>query len=243
MLARFATGAVFNSDCRGGGRESNSRYLPFMVQMASYLLDQGNQNPNQQCRTMAKSISTYLSNSSPTTSSTPTMGSRLTSAAVPTEETVQFMMVNSLLSSSYEEWVQHRPSFLQRGIYHAYMQHKHSSSSDLAESDKLFAVVQPMLVYTGLIEQLQRFFKVNKRSQAKEEAGVERWVVVMRERMVNIREMVGFSDDMVEWLDDMTAACDLQEAFDVMGALEDVLSHGFTQCEDFVRAAIAMEKS
>lgn len=123
------------------------------------------------------------------------------------------------------------------------MQQKHGSSSDFAESDKLFTAVQPMLVYTGLIEQLQRFFKVNKRSQAKEVAGLERWEVVMRERMLNIREMVGFSDEMLEWLDDMTTASDLQEAFDVMGALEDVFSHGFTQCEDFVRAAIASGKS
>ncbi|KAJ1697807.1 hypothetical protein LUZ63_006319 [Rhynchospora breviuscula] len=245
MLARFATGASFNCDSRGGGRESNSRYLPFMVQMASYLLDQGNPNPGQQRRTMAKTISTYLANNSASSiAASPPIGvSRLTSAAAPTEETVQFMMVNSLLSNSYEEWVQHRTSFLQRGIYHAYMQHKHNSSSDLAESKKLFTVVQPMLVYTGLIEQLQRFFKVNKRSQAKEEAGLEMWEVVMRERMVNIKEMVGFSDEMLEWLDDMTTASDLQEAFDVMGALGDVFSHGFTQCEDFVRAAIASGKN
>jgi E3 ubiquitin-protein ligase UBR4 len=242
MLARFATGASFNSDSRGGGRESNSRYLLFMVQMASYLLDQGNSNPSQQRRTMAKTISTYLSNCT-STGSSPVVGSRLLSPAAPTEETVQFMMVNSLLSNSYEEWMQYRPSFLQRGIYHAHMQQKHSSSSDFAESEKLFTIVQPMLVYTGLIEQLQRFFKVNKRSQAKEEAGLEQWEVVVREKMLNMREMVGFSDEMLEWLDDMTTASDLQEAFDVMGALGDVFSHGFTRCEDFVRAAIASGKS
>ncbi|KAJ3693241.1 hypothetical protein LUZ60_008721 [Juncus effusus] len=235
MLARFATGASFSGDARGGGRESNSRFLPFMIQMASYLLNHGNPNSIQQRRSMAKSVSSYLSSSSSSSSTS------RSSPVQTTEETVQFMMVNSLLSNSYEDWVRHRPSFIQRGIYHAYMQRKNSSSSTdlLTDSEKLFSLIQPMLVYTGLIEQLQRFFKVNKKLEVKEEGlGLERWEVVMRERMGQMREMVGFSKEMVEWLKEMMTSADLQEAFDVMGALEDVFSKGFKSCEDFVKAAI-----
>ncbi|CAB4274694.1 unnamed protein product [Prunus armeniaca] len=179
MLARFATGASFSAESRGGGRESNSRFLPFMIQMARHLLDQG--NPSQR-HTMAKSVSTYLTSSSldsrpSTPEKQPSLGS---------EETVQFMMVNSLLSESHESWVQHRRAFLQRGIYHAYMQHTHgrsagrtsssssplvkiesgntsqSPSAEIGGADELLSVIRPMLVYTGLIEQLQRFFKVQK---------------------------------------------------------------------------------
>ena len=278
MLARFATGASFSTDSKGGGRESNSRLLPFMIQMACYLLDQGSSNNQQQRRSMAKSVSAYLS-SSPAPSDSPTRPSSSSlsparSSAGPSAETVQFMMVSSLLSESYEDWCQHRPAFLQRGIYHAYMQHKHGrstlrlssdsssspstpikpdegSSTDPNDGSKLFAIVQPMLVYTGLVEQLQQFFKLSKGSgtaAAKKEldgdsGGLERWEVVMKEKLVNVKEMVGFSKDLLAWLEDMTSAADLQEAFDVMGALGDALSGGFSRCEDFVQAAILAGKS
>nr|CAD1839406.1 unnamed protein product [Ananas comosus var. bracteatus] len=133
------------------------------------------------------------------------------------------------------------------------------SSADSADAKKLFALVQPILVYTGLIEQLQQFFKLGNSSSSSsssssstapgEEAGssgsgsLERWEVVMKERMVNMKEMVGFSKEMLDWLEDMTTAADLQEAFDVMGVLRDVLSGGFSRCEDFVHEAILAAKS
>ncbi|WOK95227.1 auxin transport protein BIG [Canna indica] len=273
MLARFATGALFSTDCKGGGKESNSHFLPFMIQMASYLLDQG--GSNQQRRAMAKSIAAYLSNASSTSdtlrASSSLPGSRSSSSA--SDETVQFMMVNSLLSESYEDWLQHRPAFLQRGIYYAYMQHKHGrstlrfsdsasrvkrsdegSSMDMNDANKLFSIVQPMLIYAGLIEQLQQFFKHNKRrntttssestgGEGGNTSGLEKWEITMKERLVNMKEMLRFSEDLLSWLKDMTTATDLQEAFDIMGALGDVLSGGASQCEDFVRAAMLSDKS
>lgn len=275
MLARFATGASFSTDCKGGGRESNSRFLPFMIQMASFLLDQGSPN-QQQRRAMAKSVAACLSNASPTYDSPGRLSSSLPGArSGSSEETIQFMMVNSLLSESYEDWLQHRPTFLQRGIYHAFMQHKHGrstlrlssessasvvksdegSSTDLNDSKKLFAIIQPMLVYAGLIEQLQQFFKVNQASSGASSKGLsggdegdsgnglERWEIVMKERLVNMKEMVGFSKEMLSWLEDMTSATDLQDAFDVMGVLGDALSGGFSRCEDFVHAAVLAGKS
>lgn len=268
MLARFATGASFSAESRGGGRESNARFLPFMVQMARHLLDQG--SPSQR-RTLAKSISTYLTSA--------TMDVRpSTPGAQSSEETVQFMMVNSLLTESYESWCQHRRAFLQRGMYHAYMQHNHSRStsrvsssssttpvkiesgetaispSEPAAGDELLSIVRPMLVYTGLIEQLQLFMKVKKSESAKaegaskvpeddESGGLEAWEVVMKERLLNVKEMVGFSKELLSRLDEMNSACDLQEAFDIIGVLADVLSGGTKDCEEFVRAAINVGKS
>ncbi|XP_022962536.1 auxin transport protein BIG [Cucurbita moschata] len=259
MLARFATGASFSAESRGGGRESNSRFLPFMIQMARHLLDQG--SPSQRS-TMAKSVSTYLSSS--TVDSRPLSPVPQPSAA--TEETVQFMMVNSLLSESYESWLLHRRAFLQRGIFHAYMQHTHSQSTsrssvsssnpntEAEEANDLLTTIRPMLVYTGLIQQLQHFFKVKKSasiaSSAKEGTSattteeesetrnLEGWEVVMKERLDNVREMMGFSKELLTWLDEMNLASDLQEAFDVIGVLADVLSGGISRCEDFVHAAI-----
>uniref|UniRef100_A0A5B7A7H0 Putative auxin transport protein BIG n=1 Tax=Davidia involucrata TaxID=16924 RepID=A0A5B7A7H0_DAVIN len=272
MLARFATGASFSADSRGGGKESNSRFLPFMIQMARHLLDQG--NPSQR-HTMAKSIATYLSSSSLDSKSSTASG---TQSSVGTEETVQLMMVNSLLLESYDSWLQHRRAFLVRGIYHTYMQHTHGRSTHRASSNQLsvvrsdsgstsgspkketggvndiLTIIQPILVYTGLIEQLQRFFKVKKPSisavvqaegSSKDAEGedddggrLEGWEVVMKERLLNVRDMVGLSRELLSWLEDMTSAGDLQEAFDVIGVLADVLSGGFASCEDFACSAI-----
>nr|GMC67386.1 auxin transport protein BIG [Ipomoea batatas] len=268
MLARFATGASFSKDCRGGGKESNARFLPFMIQMARHLLD----HDSSQRHTMAKSISTYLA--SPTSESKNPTASGTPPSAAGTEEAVQFMMVSSLLSESYESWLQHRFAFLQRGIYHAYMQRTHGgsmqrfspnlsgstsgSSSETSGSNDLLSIIQPMLVYTGLIEQLQRFFKVKKSSSTAttqtqgtskdmegedESKKLEAWEMVMKERLVNVKEMVGFSKELLSWLDDMISAADLQEAFGILGVLSDVLSGGVTSCEDFVRAAIDSGKN
>ncbi|KAL9261274.1 Auxin transport protein BIG-like protein, partial [Drosera capensis] len=277
MLARFATGASFSADSRGGGKESNSKFLPFMIQMGRHLLDQG--SPSQR-RTMARTVSTFLSSPSLDSKPSPVTGTP-PSASAGTEETVQFMMVNSLLSESYESWLQHRRAFLQRGIYHAYMQHFHGRStsrtlsspitpgstqsmtssstsatpSKATSSSELLSMVQPMLVYTGLIEQLQQFFKLKKptgaTSTSKQQTeteddsanSLEEWEVVMKERLLNVREMVGFSKELLSWLDDMTSAVDLQEAFDIIGVLAVVLSGGVSSCEEFVHAAIKMGKS
>ncbi|KDP24330.1 hypothetical protein JCGZ_25626 [Jatropha curcas] len=275
MLARFATGASFSLESRGGGRESNSRFLPFMIQMACHLLEQG--SPTQR-RSMAKTVSSYITSSS--LDSKPL--TPVTQPAAGTEETVQFMMVNSLLSESYESWLQHRRSFLQRGIYHAYMQHTYgrsttrasststgmvriesgstsrSPATETGDSDELLSIVRPMLVYTGLIEQLQHFFKVKKSSnvasvkaqgtpmgseEEDENGSLEPWEVIMKERLLNVKEMVGFSKELISWLDEMNSATDLQEAFDIIGVLADVLPGGVGRCEDFVQAAINAGKS
>ncbi|GMH20638.1 hypothetical protein Nepgr_022479 [Nepenthes gracilis] len=279
MLARFATGASFSVDCKGGGKESNSKFLPLMIQMACHLLNQGSPSHRQ---TMARTVSMYLTSAA--------LDSRPAAAVATqpspgTEETVQFMMVSSLLSESYESWLQHRHAFLQRGIQHAHMQHSRgrstprgssspvtlgdasasttgsSTSGASVSSNDLLLIIQPMLIYTGLIEQLQQFLKIGNpastaptsseeapRQPEGEEAGsgggsLEGWELVMKEKLLNVREMVGFSKELLSWLEDITSASNLQEAFDIIGVLADVLSRGFSSCEDFVNAAINTGKS
>ncbi|XP_051119264.1 auxin transport protein BIG [Andrographis paniculata] len=264
MLARFATGASFSTDCRGGGKESNSKFLPFMIQMARHLLDHDSSHRSN----LAKSIATYLS--SPMTTESKISMSPGAQPPSGTEETVQFMMVSSLLSEPYESWVQHRRGFLQRGIYHAYMQ-RHGriqrSSAAVATapgisggsgsgSDDLLKTIQPMLVYTGLIEQLQSYLKARKSwsgvgvgvgsaaSEGDEESKkVEAWEIVMKERLLDVREMVAFSKELLSWLEDMNSATDFMECFDIIGALADVLGSGHKTCEDFVYASINLGKS
>eukprot|EP00246_Nothoceros_aenigmaticus_P013242 TRINITY_DN4479_c0_g3_i1.p1 TRINITY_DN4479_c0_g3~~TRINITY_DN4479_c0_g3_i1.p1 ORF type:complete len:905 (+),score=186.28 TRINITY_DN4479_c0_g3_i1:47-2716(+) len=231
MLGRFATRASFSVDSKGGGRESNSRLLPFMIQMARHLLDQGGSSQRRiQARTLALYISPSPSNLPdtagesiaglrPATPTTPP-ASRSGAGTGSSEETVLFMMVQSLLLQSLNDWLQYRRIFLQRGIVHAYVQHKQGRSvlphasplnpashtpspsrnppsapgsesvtgSSAAESSvprqsvsvsensmdgeartvssgneisrsQLFMVLHPMLVYIGLVDRMQHYFK------------------------------------------------------------------------------------
>lgn len=310
MLARFATGSSFSVDSKGGGRESNSRLLPFMVQMARHLLDQGGAS---QRRGQAKALATYLSPPAapdslesgfkPSTPPTPTRAGSI-------DESVQFMMVQSLLLQSLEDWQHHRRTFLQRAVLHAYVQYKNgrsllpttslpsplSSSTrnsfdfvsnlvspetkqrssrsseepkdeiriNLISREQLFTVVQPMLVFVGLVDQMQQFLKgggggiVKVRDVAADKddrksshaaadgtkddgsvhCGIEAWETSLKDRLHDVGAILGFAKDMLEWLEEMQGAQDIQEALDVMGALGDALT-GSKSCEDFVRDAIA----
>ncbi|EFJ36504.1 hypothetical protein SELMODRAFT_404572 [Selaginella moellendorffii] len=290
MLGRFATGASFSVDSKGGGKESNSRLLPFMVQMAGHLLDQ--QGPSQR-RVLAKSLQTFLQASPPETDATTTPVSRtISSPGTParSNETVQYMMVQSLLLQSHDEWQQHRKTFLQRGAVHAYMLHKQGFSSfclDIAipsgqepdrvcselqpaadikrtassgglqatstpslSSEQLFIILQPMLVFIGIIDQLQRFFKSRSGSAVSSGSsssaggttndGTEAWEATMKEKLRDVSAMLAFSKDLLEWLEDMQSSADLQEALDVMGALGDAFSAGFSSCDEFFRDALGL---
>lgn len=296
MLSRFATGSSFSIDSKGGGRESNSRLLPFMIQMARHLLDQGGAS---QRRSQGKALAAYLSPSS--TSDTLDSGFKPSTPPTPQragsiDESVQFMMVQSLLLLSLEDWQHHRRTFLQRAVLHAYVQYKNGRSLlpttslpsplpssrnsfdfasnlvspeskrseepkdeiriNLISREQLFTVVQPMLVYVGLVDQMQQFLKggsvkvrdvVEKEDRKLESikdegsvhCGIELWETSLKDRLRDVGPILGFAKDMLEWLEEMQGARDIQEALDVMGALGDALTGIHKSCEDFVRDAIA----
>jgi E3 ubiquitin-protein ligase UBR4 len=288
MLGRFASNTSFSVDSKGGGRESNSRLLPFMLQMACHLLDQGEAS---QYRVQAKTLAATLSSTAMSDSNEGGLGFKPSTPTTPqrgaSEESVQFMMVQSLLLLSLDDWLCHRRTFLQRGLAHSYAQYKQGQlgipspktyldfssvkASPAAESkaldgqcyesknsalsqEHLFKVIQPMLVYVGLVEQTQRFLKSSSSKareveakmmdECKEEGaatriGIESWEVTMKERVRDVSTMLVFAKEILEWVEEMQGASDVQEALDIMGVLGDVLSGSCTSCEDFVRNAIA----
>jgi E3 ubiquitin-protein ligase UBR4 len=130
----------------------------------------------------------------------------------------------------------------------------YESKNSALSQEHLFKVIQPMLVYVGLVEQTQRFLKsssskareveVKIMDECKEEGaatriGIESWEVTMKERVRDVSTMLVFAKEILEWVEEMQGASDVQEALDIMGVLGDVLSSSCTSCEDFVRNAIA----
>ncbi|KAK6928056.1 E3 ubiquitin ligase UBR4, C-terminal [Dillenia turbinata] len=128
-----------------------------MIQMARHLLDQ--RSPTQR-RTTPKNVSTYLA-SSASESKSSTLGVQ-PSVGIGTKEncSIHVGCIRSCQNIT-ELWLQPNRSFLQRGIYHVYMQRP---GSEIGSADNILSIVRPKLVYTGLIEQLQQFFKVRKPS-------------------------------------------------------------------------------
>ncbi|KAI5072138.1 hypothetical protein GOP47_0012244 [Adiantum capillus-veneris] len=257
MLARFATGASFSTDSKGGGKESNSRLLPFMLQMACHLYDQGGVS---QKRLQSKALATYLN--TPSLQEITPSGSKSSTGSGPqrlgaVDETVQFMMFkhgrSSLAASPVASAAAPTRSSAESLNSTSFSKPVEDDlQSGAMDNKQLFTVVQPMLIYTGLVDQLQHYLKLGPvRTQAcgsvqedhsKGEGGsvhaaLEPWEVAMKERLRDIKAMLGFSNKLLEWLDEMQRAEDLQEAFDVMGALGDALA-GHSSCEEFIIDAI-----
>ncbi|KAL5723156.1 RING-type E3 ubiquitin transferase [Ranunculus cassubicifolius] len=218
MLGRFSTRESF----KGGDIERNSRFLPFMIQMGRYLVEQESSSQRQ---SMSNAISTCLT------------------LYTTQPNHLQVMMVNSLLMESYESWSTHRPAFLKRGIELAHMQHKNKQplfSEPLAASEKSGAQTnfcsKPMLVYIGLIEQLQRFFKLDVSGDTT--SGKVGWEVIMTQKLDNVKELLDYSKKLLVWLDEMMSAKKLKQVFKIMGLSPNMDFGRFSNYGDFVRDAI-----
>ena len=76
---------------------------------------------------MEKYLTSYLT--SPSQLDSLASGSKPSMPTTPrsgvTEEIVEYMLVHAMLLQSLDEWEQHRHTFLQRGLYHTYMQSTH----------------------------------------------------------------------------------------------------------------------
>ena len=97
LLLRFALEESFSTYSKGGGRESNIKLLPYLVLMATFLLDA---RASPQRLEQQRALSTWLGG-----------GGQL--------ESVLFMLVMSLLLQSPEEWRASRMTFLQRAVLYA----------------------------------------------------------------------------------------------------------------------------
>ncbi|CAA6661511.1 unnamed protein product [Spirodela intermedia] len=216
MLARFATGASFSADSRGGGKESNARFLPFMVQMAAHLLEQGSSS-GQQRRTLARSVAAYL---------TPRRHLRL--RLVPAPRHLPAARPAPRLRAAAAGARPPRRALRRR-----------QADPRLRGADRAAAVLLQAAAQSGRRGSGSNSSSSSSSGRGSGGGGLERWELAMKERLGNVKEMAGFSKELLPWLEDMTSAESLQEAFDVMGLLGDVLSAGdYPHCEAFVAAAV-----
>jgi len=102
LLLRFAKEESFSTDAKGGGRESNIKSMPFLIQMGLFLLDQ---KGAAQRRVFEKSLSQFLA-----------QGPDEWVAAGLQVDNVLYQLVLSLHLHSLEEWKATKFIFLKRLI-------------------------------------------------------------------------------------------------------------------------------
>ena len=102
MLLRFGLEESFSTYSKGGGRESNIKLLPYLVLMATFLLDA---RSSPQRRSYQRTLATWLGQEN--------------AAAHVAPDGVLYMMVLSLLLHSHQEWLSTRITFLQRALQYA----------------------------------------------------------------------------------------------------------------------------
>ena len=209
LLLRFALEESFSTYSKGGGRESNIKLLPYLVLMATFLLDA---RASPQRLEQQRALSTWLGGAGQL-------------------ENVLFMLVMSLLLQSPEEWRASRMTFLQRAVLYAgangeareraplLVPHEQRSPARSQRSparvqraspaepsataqllppaatslpgrapaaSTQFETVRPMLLFWLLVDRLQGVLKGERpwhATPAPPTGSEERWLATMRERL------------------------------------------------------------
>ena len=113
LLLRFALEESFSTYSKGGGRESNLKMLPYLVQMATFLFDAS----SMQRRAHQQALSTYVTALAEGTVPTTPAAAAAASAGAGFDTPV-YMLVSSLLLHSLAEWKLHRVAMLkQAAVY------------------------------------------------------------------------------------------------------------------------------
>ena len=122
LLPRFALQESFSADSRGGGKESNIKLLPYLLQLGSFVLDA---RSAPQRRSYARALAAFVAGSD--------------APRPPPTDSVLYFLTLSLLLHSPAEWAAHRVSFLERALQHA----------GAGESRERVSLTIPNSPYTG----------------------------------------------------------------------------------------------
>jgi len=126
LLLRFAKEESFSTDSKGGGRESNIKSIPFLIQMGLFLLDQ---KGAAQRRVFEKALSQFLA-----------QGPDEWAAAGMQVDNVLYQLILSLHLHSLEEWKVTRFIFFKRVLMYTQTEveavEKHEKATGKTEEKK-----------------------------------------------------------------------------------------------------------
>jgi E3 ubiquitin-protein ligase UBR4 len=222
LLDTFARGRSFSQESHGGGRLSNSRLLPCLLQLGAYYAGQCLPGEVQGMRAL------------------------LLEAAQPPGPApgggVAYRLALALLLLSPQEWRRQRCLLLEAALQQEAgrlpgVQSPAEGCARLAAQPEteLLQQLGPALRLFGLADWLQVELK-----GAPERAQGEEWRGRLEGQLRDLGRVWALGEAFVGQLGELEGASDLQEAVDVMGLLGEVLGHkgGVSCVAEFVRAAL-----
>ena len=102
LLLRFALQESFSADSRGGGKESNIKLLPYLLQLGSFVFGRA---LGAAAPLYARALAAFVAGAD--------------APRPPPTDSVLYFLTLSLLLHSPAEWAAHRVTFLERALQHA----------------------------------------------------------------------------------------------------------------------------
>jgi len=261
LVDRFATGASFSEDARGGGRESNARLLPYLVALGHHAADACNEAELEEYLT---AVATFCGGTTPlsaspmgsglpppssTSSSSSSSSSPSSSREVP--EACRVMGL-ALLLQPPRQWAASRRAALWNLLLATFGNYCRAAAAATAGSGgpgrtgetaaraqlaaapggTLLEVARPALVTFAVVDTMQRLAKPAPSSP---EAADNTWQRAARHRLSDLPTCVAGADELVELLDELADAGSAMEALDILGALAEAMEGG-SNAEEFLRA-------
>ncbi|KAK9837553.1 hypothetical protein WJX74_000015 [Apatococcus lobatus] len=206
VLERFASGSSFSEQSHGGGRESNSYLLPYLVQLGRYLASccsaSDRQGLHQEVAALGKPVNE-------------SMQSLASATAV---QKLPHALALSLLLMSLDEWQAATLPSLQHTLCHA-LHVRQQIGKEIAngqcstEPRGLFAKCAPLLRFFFLINQIQHALKPPGKD----------WATEMDTRLEALQATMETSRGFMELLSQLEEAESFQEMLDLTNLLPLVL--------------------
>eukprot|EP01112_Ceratiomyxa_fruticulosa_P005979 TRINITY_DN16776_c0_g1_i1.p1 TRINITY_DN16776_c0_g1~~TRINITY_DN16776_c0_g1_i1.p1 ORF type:complete len:449 (-),score=102.01 TRINITY_DN16776_c0_g1_i1:59-1405(-) len=217
LLLRFAKEESFSEESKGGGPESNMRFIPFFLQMGMFLID----GKGSSRKSMEKVLQTFLGVTGVSDSSSsipppsPSVGGSI-------GDGVLFMLVLSLFVQSIDEWEESKLTFLKRTISFARTMLPAPLPAEPSES-QIFEACRPMLIFYGLIDKIQELVKKGEASGSSSGSSGG-WTHDMKQKLIShgTRVQKEFSGLLSVYEEELLVIDSLQEFFDVLGVLKKV---------------------
>uniref|UniRef100_A0A7S1X4P1 E3 ubiquitin ligase UBR4 C-terminal domain-containing protein n=1 Tax=Tetraselmis chuii TaxID=63592 RepID=A0A7S1X4P1_9CHLO len=256
LIDRFATGASFSVDARGGGRESNARLVPYLVKLGRHAAQRCTPSDlsvlmagvNDFCGTTPPLSERPLGSALPPASPTSTPGASSPASGRDVPEACHVMGM-ALLLQPPREWAASRRAVLWNLLLATFQNYCRAASAasrggpgragELAARQQLatapegvlLEVAAPALVTFALVDGMQRLVKPGPGSPDAEEGA---WGDAVASKLADLPACVAGASELLGVLDDLADAGSAMEAFDIVGALAEAMQGG-ASAEDFLR--------
>ncbi|KAL9643652.1 hypothetical protein ABK040_016104 [Willaertia magna] len=165
LFDKFAKEESFSKDAGGGSSIHQSKFIPFVIQMGLYILDEELKNRDVYEAILSSFLATDVD----------------TNLDI---ENVYYNTVLSLFLMTLEEWDHHKNIMLKRIIS--------TIKTMIGENQNIFNVLRPSLIFVTLIDEYQRALKtpsgkkVSQNSNTISHKSNEKWIKDLNERLKNI---------------------------------------------------------